>query len=1006
MSKLAITTILTTSSSTHERPVTPRSRWCSFALLTCMAAGCAMDAGDDSSHDSEEPVGTVTQTLAQTSMTGEIAAAVVREIPVSLRAGVTVVFQTTALTPGADPVLNLLSPAGVEVAADDNGAGSGKNALIVYTPPTAGTYRLVVRAATSAGGGTCSIARNGVPTWTGVAFSGGSTLMLSLRDKETLETVRLPNGATGSHAIYVLKRDSIGIERRSVAGGTAGGALVTISTPFSSFLGSRRVVYAVRSGTGGPIGWVRNDAAIAGHDTDKDGLGNELEAAIGTCSTPTGTVTGPDGQSFDCALTADPRDTDGDGISDAWELVGRRDVAPHQPLPLWGANPRHKDIFLEVDFMRRCDNEAAMDLTMEASRALWMAAIYADQIESLPPLLRLANAVSLRNPDRLPGINLHIDTGRNPEQPAHATIYGNWGGHNAVPRAGSGLPCMGQTAASVWTTQMSAARRGIFHYALSYGGGGGSNEEYRIYSSWGHDSFVNPAHELGHSLGFGHSGRTGNNGDPDPNCKPSYPSIMNYAYYDSSPATNVAFSGGLGRPPINNLMMKERDFTSDQRYLAHLRDVFQLNVDMENGHVDWNRDGVFSSGTVQAYANFRPGGQGCEWTRYNSVRVDSAAGMNTPALEHLGNRTYVFYTDSATGQLARAYTTRAGSMATNLACPNVGDCAGVTFTAPAIGPLDASNGLDAVRLRVNGQNLLLVVVNDASGRLWETRLSVVNGVEQWTTPVRIGVTLAAGEPSLTADGQAWAYVAFKGLDGRIRTRRWSVNGWEGERVAQTRDGVPVGQPPQDLPMMAATASPGLAFSYMPRIVGRHVFGAFADATGTVDLWRLDVADGLWQKTNVMPNRPVVVGKPSMAWVPQSRTAEFPGTFYLAYLGSNNQPNFQRSFTKLVDGIATAQVGLDSPFDNNTTRVGSLALSFDPTVDINLRAVGIKGGTNVIVQPNADGITGYPQRNVNDWDWLSVTTCRTLIYPTNARGSTPDPVLTNPIKCRPFVYTPN
>ena len=39
---------------------------------------------------------------------------------------------------------------------------------------------------------------------------------------------------------------------------------------------------------------------------------------------------------------------------------------------------------------------------------------------------------SCRNPDGLPGITTHLDTGVALETPADSTVYGDWGGFNAV----------------------------------------------------------------------------------------------------------------------------------------------------------------------------------------------------------------------------------------------------------------------------------------------------------------------------------------------------------------------------------------------------------------------------------------------------------------------------------------------------------------------------------------------------------------------------------------------
>ena len=71
---------------------------------------------------------------------------------------------------------------------------------------------------------------------------------------------------------------------------------------------------------------------------------------------------------------------------------------------------------------------------MPAETARQMAAIYGD-LATTDPFLRLIHSVSVDNPDRLPGISMHLDTGVPPERPEDATIYGDWGGHNPVDAA-------------------------------------------------------------------------------------------------------------------------------------------------------------------------------------------------------------------------------------------------------------------------------------------------------------------------------------------------------------------------------------------------------------------------------------------------------------------------------------------------------------------------------------------------------------------------------------------
>lgn len=102
----------------------------------------------------------------------------------------------------------------------------------------------------------------------------------------------------------------------------------------------------------------------------------------------TSTVKGKDGELFDCFFAADPRDTDGDGISDGQELLGKHstpgNLIKQLPLPTWGANPRHKDYFLEVDFKRRTEdeNEAQIKRYMLPFYARNFIKIFSDPFET------------------------------------------------------------------------------------------------------------------------------------------------------------------------------------------------------------------------------------------------------------------------------------------------------------------------------------------------------------------------------------------------------------------------------------------------------------------------------------------------------------------------------------------------------------------------------------------------------------------------------------------------
>ena len=86
----------------------------------------------------------------------------------------------------------------------------------------------------------------------------------------------------------------------------------------------------------------------------------------------------------------DPRaDFDGDGLPNGWEVDGidmNKDGLVDLSLSTYGANPYHKDIFIEVDYMKF---HRPFDAAMQN-------------------VIRAFNNAPLGNPDGKSGINLHI----------------------------------------------------------------------------------------------------------------------------------------------------------------------------------------------------------------------------------------------------------------------------------------------------------------------------------------------------------------------------------------------------------------------------------------------------------------------------------------------------------------------------------------------------------------------------------------------------------------------
>jgi hypothetical protein len=463
----------------------------------------------------------------------------IAELSVEIDAGESVTFETAGVSAGADPVLHLLDRAGHQVAVDDNG-GTGNAARLVYRSSVDGDYILVLRARTSTSYGTADVLLNGSLWRSDVTFAGWQLELDALRDREAVQAVRVPNGAGPVLELYLLQKSGLGIARRSTGGG------VPASLYFATGPGTR-IVLLGSSRSEGPVRLFRNDRGIFGHDNDLDGLGKELEADLETCSATTDVVLG-----IRCDQLADPRDTDGDGLSDGAETLGLRVGSEFLLLPLWGASPRHKDLFIEVDFSRRSKEENAqkVDMKMSPEMARDFAAAYGD-VATTDVYLRATHAATLRNPDGLSGISVHLDTGMPPASAGDATIYGNWGGHNAVDAVKEDDEWKGVDYEDAWKEEMTVGRRGFFHHALAYATGGGQTAP-GFAATYSIESASIAVHKTGHSLGLGHSGPYGI--DVDVNCKPNYPSVMNYAYDDT-----LMFADGRNSvgPALNNWELRE-----------------------------------------------------------------------------------------------------------------------------------------------------------------------------------------------------------------------------------------------------------------------------------------------------------------------------------------------------------------------------------------------------------------------------------------------------------------
>jgi len=247
------------------------------------------------------------------------------------------------------------------------------------------------------------------------------------------------------------------------------------------------------------------------------------------------------------------QDTDGDRLKDGWELDG---YGYDYNLPSFGADPLHKDLFIEADYMVHPTGGE----------------------DHLPSQAALDNAVAVfnnapvSNPDGTTGIHLHIDTGGRVHGGGYVAAYNLYGGNDVGYQEHLGADTTG--CASYDWSQFQAKKDAnfyhddaIFHYmifahdlapcfgsvsGISRNGGTdalfikGATDFIVSMGSWGSEGTDGQRegtflHEFGHNLGLRHGG------NDHTNYKPNYLSIMNYSFqttgvYRSSAWGNYDYS--------------------------------------------------------------------------------------------------------------------------------------------------------------------------------------------------------------------------------------------------------------------------------------------------------------------------------------------------------------------------------------------------------------------------------------------------------------------------------
>lgn len=732
-------------------------------------------------------------------------------------AGQTFRVYTDGLSAGADPVLHLWNGyTRQELAMNDDGAGIGVNSDVSWTNTTGASQIITVylRSYSNSTQGTATL--HYADLWSPgqfVAVPGapvGGTL------------VQVPAGAPGAAVEYHAVPQPGGCNDPMIFGYNAAGHMVAFDddggvAAASRISGVDGISWiGVQPYDGRPNGQVNVYANDVWSDADGDQVGASLESELGLC--------------WQQPCTYNLRDSDRDGLSDGEELFGYDDTSFPQELPVWGADPRRKDLFLEVDY----------------ASSFGVQPITAAHVAQIDAFFAQALSQEVMNIG-MDGIAVHADIGE-AAQPGDETLYGQWGGSDAVPDVEFATDW-----GSVADAHRSAVRSGLFRHVLLTPTGSGQSgvPADRV------TAVLNMAaltHELGHSVGLQHWGHDSWGGAA--NCKPNYHSMMNYLYtYDGS-----GFSHGSNVVLDPAAALETAGVGGDATYLRNppfYLDIFGQNQD----EVDWNRNNQIDTSPVRAPVTWGTGYScGALMINYQPLLTHEIP-EGAPSLARVGTDLYAFwigadhYLRYRVGQVALndAHGSCPGGDTIGQTCMNWGATNRVNVTARGVSALGYNNkliisyrGLDD-RMRVADFTPVGAVLGAPSG----TRILEPTGSEPELGVMRVDPARYGASEIITLmyrDGMTNQYKWY--------TRAGTGAGWVWRHAMKTPRGT----------VLTGLQSPSIA--HMGAGNQMETCGAFTKTDGNVHLYCFDVPMNGWlEQSAAFTNLPTPANrmKPGFAY---------------------------------------------------------------------------------------------------------------------------------------------
>jgi hypothetical protein len=332
---------------------------------------------------------------------------------------------------------------------------------------------------------------------------------------------------------------------------------------------------------------------------------------------------------LEMAIQTQCTDTDGDGLCDDWERNGLTVIVNGVPvfvdLPAMGADPNHKDIFVQADYM--VDPGFCFPII-----GCFFGHSHQPKLDAVARDIQAFANAPVANPDGTSGIHLHVDCGPSCiMNPVTGETWGALSQANALPHqttlgAAPGGNYDWTAFDAIKRVYFPMARQQVFHYVVfahnlgdldgTSGISRGITASDFIVSLGSWDNQVGTTlqqsgtlmHELGHNLSLRHGG------SDDVNYKPNFLSVMDYLFQMPGLIVN-GVQGTLdysrvALPALNENSLNEAVGLNGGGATANYGTLYYCQgsntttfVAHANNPIDWNCNGVNSQPSVATDIN-------------------------------------------------------------------------------------------------------------------------------------------------------------------------------------------------------------------------------------------------------------------------------------------------------------------------------------------------------------------------------------------------------------------